>query len=174
MQVLLEAAKRGLGLFDDSWAVGLWIFSTNLTGPGTPTTAKLVPIAPLPANRQVVLGALQSVQATRLGDTALYETILAGYKAMRDSWEPGRVNSLIMMTDGENDDPNGPDAGAVAARAGQAQGSQAAGAGHHDRVRAGRGAREPQADHRPDRRGRLRRSRPRQDRRNLRPGHRTR
>jgi hypothetical protein len=56
----------------------------------------------------VLVGALQSVQATRLGDTALYETILAGYKAMRDTWEPGRVNSLIMMTDGENDDPNGP------------------------------------------------------------------
>jgi hypothetical protein len=108
MQVLLEAAKRGLGLFDDSWAVGLWIFSTELGGPGTPDYREVVPIAPLPANRQVLLGALQSTQATRLGDTALYETILASYKTMRDSWEPGRVNSLIVMTDGENDDANGP------------------------------------------------------------------
>jgi Ca-activated chloride channel homolog len=107
MQVLLEAAKRGLGLFDDSWAVGLWIFSTELGGPGTLDYREIVPIAPLPANRQVLLGALQSVQATRLGDTGLHDTILAGYKAMRDSWEPGRVNSMIVMTDGENDDANG-------------------------------------------------------------------
>jgi Ca-activated chloride channel homolog len=31
-QVTVDAAVRGLELFDDSWAVGLWVFSTNLDG----------------------------------------------------------------------------------------------------------------------------------------------
>jgi Ca-activated chloride channel family protein len=107
MAVLRDAAQRGLKLFDDTWAIGLWVFSTELDGPGTKDYKEIVPIGPLSTNRQVMVGALSSVTATRLGDTGLYDTILAGYKALQDGWEPGMVNTLIMMTDGENDDANG-------------------------------------------------------------------
>jgi hypothetical protein len=107
MQVLLEAAKRGLSLFDDTWATGLWIFSTELDGPGTGDYKELVPIGPLTSNRQTVLTALNQITATQNGDTGLYDTILAGYKRLKDGWEPGMVNTLIVMTDGENDDKNG-------------------------------------------------------------------
>ena len=31
-QVTVAAASRGLGLFDDSWSIGLWTFSTKLVG----------------------------------------------------------------------------------------------------------------------------------------------
>ncbi|GIJ53959.1 VWA domain-containing protein [Virgisporangium aurantiacum] len=107
MQVLLEAAKRGLSLFDDTWATGLWIFSTELDGPGTADYKELVPIGPLTTNRQTVLNTLNAITATQNGDTGLYDTILAGYKRLKDGWEPGMVNTLIVMTDGENDDKNG-------------------------------------------------------------------
>jgi Ca-activated chloride channel homolog len=107
MQVLLEAAKRGLTLFDDTWATGLWVFSTNLDGPGTADYKELVPIGPLTSNRQTVLNTLGSITATQNGDTGLYDTILAGYKRLKEGWEPGMVNTLIVMTDGENDDDNG-------------------------------------------------------------------
>jgi hypothetical protein len=33
MEVTTEAARKGLSLFDDRWAVGLWTFSTLLDGP---------------------------------------------------------------------------------------------------------------------------------------------
>jgi Ca-activated chloride channel homolog len=107
IQVLLAAAKGGLALFDDTWALGLWTFSTELDGPGTPDYKQLLPIGPLSSNRQAMLGALSGIQATKLGDTGLYDTILAGYKALQQGWEPGMINTLIMMTDGENDDRNG-------------------------------------------------------------------
>ncbi|GIJ66576.1 hypothetical protein Voc01_014930 [Virgisporangium ochraceum] len=107
MAVLLEAAKRGLSLFDDTWATGLWVFSTELDGPGTADYKELVPIGPLTSNRQTVLNALNGIKATERGDTGLYDTILAGYKRLKDGWEPGMVNTLIVMTDGENDDKNG-------------------------------------------------------------------
>jgi Ca-activated chloride channel family protein len=107
MQVLLAAAEKGLALFDDTWATGLWVFSTELDGPGTGDYKELVPIGPLTTNRQAVLGAMRSITATQNGDTGLYDTILAGYKRLKDGWEPGMVNTLIVMTDGENDDKNG-------------------------------------------------------------------
>jgi glycosyltransferase involved in cell wall biosynthesis len=107
MAVLLDAAKRGLSLFDDTWAIGVWTFSTELAGPGTSDYREVVPIGPLSTNRQQVLGALGGITATKLGDTGLYDTVLAGYKALQTGWEPGMVNTLIVMTDGENDDANG-------------------------------------------------------------------
>ena len=54
------------------------------------------------------MGALQNVQPKRGGDTGLYDTILAGYKNVQDGWQAGRINSMVMLTDGiGNDDPDG-------------------------------------------------------------------
>jgi hypothetical protein len=105
MQVTVEAARQGLGLLDDSWALGLWIFSTNLEG--TQDHKELVPIGPLSSQRAGMLQALGGVRPVPQGDTGLYDTILAGYKAVQAGWDPGRINSVVIMTDGENDDDNG-------------------------------------------------------------------
>ncbi|HCT77129.1 MAG TPA: VWA domain-containing protein, partial [Micromonosporaceae bacterium] len=104
-QVTLEAARRGLGLFDDSWAVGLWIFSTELDG--AKDYLQLAPIEPLSVQRPQLLAALGAVQPKPQGDTGLYDSLLAAYQAVQKDWDPGRVNSVVMMTDGDNDDANG-------------------------------------------------------------------
>ena len=104
-QVTLEAARRGLGLFDDSWAVGLWTFSTNLNG--NIDYAPQVPIGPLSSQRTQLLAKIGGIQPVPKGDTGLYDTILAGYQEVKKDWDPGRVNSVVMMTDGDNDDPSG-------------------------------------------------------------------
>jgi hypothetical protein len=105
MEITIDAARRGFALFDDTWASGLWIFSTNLDG--DKDYKQLVPIAPLSTSRAQHAAALNTIQAIRNGDTGLYDTILAGYKVMVDGYDPGRVNSLIVLTDGINDDPKG-------------------------------------------------------------------
>ncbi|NUT31440.1 MAG: solute-binding protein [Hamadaea sp.] len=105
MQVTLEAARRGLGLFDDSWAVGLWTFSTQLDG--AKDHRQLVPIGPLSAQRSAMLSKLGAIQPKQQGDTGLYDTLLAAYQTVQHDWDPGRVNSVVLMTDGDNDDDNG-------------------------------------------------------------------
>jgi hypothetical protein len=102
-QVTVRAAQGGLGLFDDSWAVGLWVFSTDMDG-HTPYK-ELVPIGPLSSQRQQLLNGLASIQPKKNGNTGLYETTLAAYKAVQQGWDPGRVNSVIIMTDGQQDNP---------------------------------------------------------------------
>jgi Ca-activated chloride channel family protein len=105
MQVTVEAARRGLSLFGDDWAVGLWIFATHLNG--ADDWRELVPIRPLAAQRSTVANALGQIQPTR-GDTGLYDTIAAAYQNVQDGWQPGRVNSVLILTDGiGNDDPDG-------------------------------------------------------------------
>ncbi|MFY1672915.1 substrate-binding domain-containing protein [Plantactinospora sp. WMMB334] len=105
MQVTLEAARRGLALFDDSWALGLWIFSTELNG--SRDYRSLVPIGPMSSQREELEGALGRITPKRGGDTGMYDTILAAYRAVQDEWEPGRVNSVVLMTDGKNEDADG-------------------------------------------------------------------
>lgn len=104
-QVTIEAARRGLGLFDDSWAVGLWTFSTNMNG--NLDYVQQVPIGPLSAQRTQLLAKIGAIQPNPKGDTGLYDTLLAAYQEVKKDWDPGRVNSIVMMTDGDNDDPGG-------------------------------------------------------------------
>ena len=104
-QVTVAAAKAGLGLFDDQWEVGLWTFSTNLT----PTTdyRQLAPIQPLAVGRAQMALALGGIQPVPGGETGLYDTVLAAYKQVQKGWDPSRVNSVVIMTDGQNQDPHG-------------------------------------------------------------------
>ena len=89
----------------------LWTFSTELT----PTTdyRELVPIGPLgprpggPSGREALARSLAGVAPVRGGSTGLYDTVLAAVRKVRAGWEPGRVNSVVVLTDGENDDPAG-------------------------------------------------------------------
>ncbi|MFC0006051.1 VWA domain-containing protein [Micromonospora siamensis] len=103
-QVTVAAASRGLGLFDDSWSIGLWTFSTNLVG--TRDWQELVPIGPLSSQRSRLEQGLATIRPSK-GNTGLYDTLLAAYKNVQDEWEPGRVNSVVLFTDGQNDDDNG-------------------------------------------------------------------
>jgi hypothetical protein len=104
-QVTVKAAASGLALFDDTWAVGLWTFATNLNG--TTPYRQLVPIGPLSSQRPQLAAALQTVAADPRGDTALYQTLLAAYQTVQDGWDSSKVNSVVLMTDGMNDNPGG-------------------------------------------------------------------
>ncbi|WP_089021923.1 substrate-binding domain-containing protein [Micromonospora coriariae] len=103
-EVTVDAARRGLGLFDDSWSIGLWTFSTKLVG--SRDYKQLIPIGPLSAQRAQLEGALGAIKPSS-GDTGLYDTTLAAYQAVQEDWQPGRVNSIVLFTDGKNEDTNG-------------------------------------------------------------------
>jgi Ca-activated chloride channel family protein len=105
MAVTIDASKRGLQLFDDSWVNGLWIFSTELDG--TKDYKELVPIGPVASNRGQLVAALDGMKPKENGDTGMYDSILAAYQALQNGWTEGMVNTLILLTDGENDDKNG-------------------------------------------------------------------
>ncbi|MER6592762.1 substrate-binding domain-containing protein [Micromonospora purpureochromogenes] len=103
-QVTVAAASRGLGLFDDSWSIGLWTFSTELVG--SRDWREVVPINRLSTNRGLLEQGLARISPSR-GNTGLYDTVLEAYKRVQQDWEPGRVNSIVLFTDGKNDDQNG-------------------------------------------------------------------
>ncbi len=104
-QVTVDASRRALALFDDSWTMGLWTFSTNLDG--DQPYRELLPIGPLSSNRGEAFHVLDGIQPKIGGGTGLYDTVLAAYRAVQAGWAPGRVNSVVVMTDGQNQNPDG-------------------------------------------------------------------
>ncbi|NJC86881.1 VWA domain-containing protein [Planosporangium mesophilum] len=104
-QVAVQASLRGLALMDDNWAVGLWTFSTQLEGNND--YKQLVPIGPLPEQRTTIQNALATIKPKPNGGTGLYNTIFAAYKYTQSGWDPSRVNSIVIMTDGKNEQAAG-------------------------------------------------------------------
>ena len=104
-EVTKRAAAQGLALFDDRWSVGTWFFSTELVG--SQAWLPKVPISPLSSARPKLTEALNDMKPKKTGDTGLYDTALAAFKNVQEGWQAGRVNSVILFTDGVNENDAG-------------------------------------------------------------------
>lgn len=108
-----DAAKATLSLVPGDYAIGLWAFAYQL-GDGQ-DWAELVPIRELDADvagrphREVLDRQLDSIPGRLApGGTGLYDTMLAAVRAARENYDPTAVNSVLVLTDGRNeDDPAG-------------------------------------------------------------------
>ena len=97
LSIALAAAGAGLGLYPDTTEVELWAFSAP--GSGRAAYTKVVPMTMLDAKGRADLTAgLRTLRP--LGDTALYSTTLAAVREARRSWLPGRVNAVVVLSDG--------------------------------------------------------------------------
>lgn len=106
MELTDDAAARALSLFKPTSELGAWMFSTNLDGDRD--YREVLPMAPISA--QLAGGAaeqLRALRATPDARTGLYDTVLAAYQQARREWKAGRLNLVIVMTDGRNEDPQG-------------------------------------------------------------------
>lgn len=105
MGVTVQAAELGIGLMKPSTKLGVWLFSTNLDG--DKDYKELLPVLPLSEQaKNGGLEKLRTVQALPNGATGLYDSVLAAYQSARQNFEPGRINVVILLTDGRNDDKN--------------------------------------------------------------------
>jgi hypothetical protein len=104
-KVTQGAAQQGLALFDDKWAVGVWLFSTELVGKRP--WKEIVPISPLATAREDLQASVAQIVPKKNGNTGLYDTVLAAYKEVQGTWEDGKINSVILFTDGQNDNASG-------------------------------------------------------------------
>ena len=108
MGVTQEAAGIALATLPPSTKLGLWMFSTDLGVNGV-DYRELAPIGRLDdaQHRQAVAQALGSLSSHIGGGTGLYDTIWAAYQQAQQDYDPDRVNAVVILTDGRNDDPNG-------------------------------------------------------------------
>ena len=103
LDLAIQAAVNSLDKFKDGDEVGLWVFTTDL-GTNHSDHLELVPSAPMSANRDLLRKALLA-QRPQNG-TPLYAVTSEAFKAARDSFDSGKINAVVFLTDGRNDDDN--------------------------------------------------------------------
>lgn len=104
-QVTQQVARQGLALLDGRWSVGNWTFSTDMVGK-RPWVENL-PIVSCATHLPELQAAINKIVPKDGGDTGLYDTALAAYQRVQDGWQPGVSNSVVIYTDGKNDNPGG-------------------------------------------------------------------
>ncbi|TDC89046.1 substrate-binding domain-containing protein [Actinomadura sp. 7K507] len=112
LQSTIRTAQNGLSLLPDDSELGQWVFSTELEGERD--WRELVSVGPLAerlgsaTRRQLVLSAFARTRVKEDGGTGLYETAIAAFDHMKRTYKPEYVNSILLWTDGRNQDREGP------------------------------------------------------------------
>jgi hypothetical protein len=116
-ELVRDAAAAALGLIPESGSVGVWLFSSFEAG--ETHWEELVKVGPLTeevegvVRKEALTAATQEIP-TRVeanvsdalrGWTALYPTALAAFNEVKASYEPGKVNSVVLLTDGRDEWP---------------------------------------------------------------------
>ncbi|WP_427384421.1 substrate-binding domain-containing protein [Janibacter sp. G56] len=111
MEILQGAAKQALTILPEGSKIGSWIFSTKRDG--AKDHQELVPVRTLTdkvgsgTQRDKLRSVVDSLDERLKGDTGLYDSTWAAYQRMQADYDGTYVNSVVIMTDGENDDPAG-------------------------------------------------------------------
>jgi Ca-activated chloride channel family protein len=100
-----QAAIDSLRLFEPDDEVGLWVFTTDLAGGRD--YAEVVPISPVGPNLSRLRDEIRSL--VPLNGTPLYTSIGAATDEVRRGFDPERINGVVVLTDGRNEDPNNTD-----------------------------------------------------------------
>ncbi|MCJ0891796.1 substrate-binding and VWA domain-containing protein [Rhodococcus sp. ARC_M12] len=106
----VQASETGNRLFPDNASMGLWAFSIGLGGESQ-DYRELAPIRRMDekvgntTQREVLLQQTRTLPTLVGGGTGLYDTTLAAFRSVQEGYDPDAVNSVIILTDGTNEDP---------------------------------------------------------------------
>ncbi|MEJ3404681.1 VWA domain-containing protein [Rathayibacter sp. YIM 133350] len=107
IDIFQQAATGAMQKFSGEVEMGVWVFSTKRAG--DQDWEDLSPIAPLgdAAHSQQIADIIASLPSRLGGATGLYDTTLAAVARVRESYDPTKVNSVLLITDGKNEDEGG-------------------------------------------------------------------
>jgi Ca-activated chloride channel homolog len=99
LQQVKAAATAVLKVFSPNDQVGLWAFSDQVY--------HLEPIEQVGPHRADLTRHIDLLRAS--GGTALYRVTKDAVAEVRGSWDPERINAVVLLTDGQNSDPTNND-----------------------------------------------------------------
>ncbi|WP_250036511.1 substrate-binding and VWA domain-containing protein [Paractinoplanes maris] len=105
MSATVQAAQGGAKLLLGTTEIGVWEFSTDLEAGRD--YREVVPVGPVGPRRAAIIEELGRMKLKPNGGTGLYDTTLAAYRDATRNWTPGRINMVLILTDGRDDDRRG-------------------------------------------------------------------
>jgi len=107
LDLVKQGAVQALDEFGPNDQVGLRIFSTGISAKEPTDYLDLVPIGPIAQQREQLAAKIQSLVPQ--SGTPLYTTAVASYQDMKRTYDPAKINAIVLLTDGKNDDPRNGD-----------------------------------------------------------------
>ena len=105
LSATVKAAQGGAQLLLGTSEIGVWAFSTDLDGDRDYT--EIAPVGPVGPRREEIVAKLGQMKVKPNGATGLYDTTLAAYRDATRNWTPGRINMVLILTDGKDDNASG-------------------------------------------------------------------
>lgn len=102
-----RAALAALNQFLPDDEVGLRIFSTDISSTPPTDYKDLVPIGPISSSKGAIQSAIRSLVPTQ--GTPLYTVAHDSYQKMSSEFDPSRINAIVLLTDGRNEDDSNND-----------------------------------------------------------------
>lgn len=105
-----DSVVQVVGSASPDTEVGLWSFTTNRD---EAFIEQLVPLAALStqstgaSHRDRLASGVTGMEPIPTGDTPLFQVVLDAYAAAQDNYSWGRLNAVVVVTDGRNDHPSG-------------------------------------------------------------------
>lgn len=100
LQVMVQAAEKGLDLFTSDSRVGMWAFAAQ--------HQEVLPIDDLtPESKAEFKQAMENVVPLPTNQAALYDTMIAAYRTMQEGFDPARPNIIVVLTDGGDSNAGG-------------------------------------------------------------------
>jgi Ca-activated chloride channel family protein len=97
-----QAAVQALDQFKADDEVALRVFSTEISRTNPTDYLDLVPFGPAGAQREQIAQKIRSLVPTR--GTPLYTVARDSYTQLRDGYDPSKINAVVLLTDGKNED----------------------------------------------------------------------
>jgi hypothetical protein len=106
IEVAKQAALMGLGMFPDETDMGLWLMSEELDGNGRDEAADMHRLGAADngdtTRRQELVKVAEELEVAG-GESRLYDNILAAYDEVTDNYHEDKINSVILLTAGQDE-----------------------------------------------------------------------
>ena len=100
----IEGAQTTLDHFRSTDNVGIWAFTTEIQSEVGEGIEPLRDVTPLESDAERLSSALEDLRYAPRNGTPLYDAILTAYEFMNERAEPGRINAIVVLSDGEDTD----------------------------------------------------------------------
>lgn len=100
----IEGAQATLGHFRSTDEIGVWAFTTGIESPAGKNTVVLRDVSPLASDRESLDTSLEDLHFANREGTPLYDAIALAYDEMVERAEPGRINAVVVLSDGQDTD----------------------------------------------------------------------
>ena len=99
-----EAAVASLSQFKADDLVALRVFSTDISRSAPTDYVDLVPFGPVSSQRETIIQKIRGLSPS--SGTPLYTATRDSYTQLRDTYDRSRINAVVLLSDGKNDDHN--------------------------------------------------------------------